>query len=139
MPRIEWGPEHEAQFRETARNIRERSDHGLSDQRPAFDPKQAAEFKEDCLQGRRAAQYETALVNHGFRYHPDHRLVEHGMNPTGEGLWRHPNKLYQLAFKPTDLPANFPDGPEQFDRWVRAHKRGKEMAAEAADRRILVR
>lgn len=118
--------ETEPQFRETIGRMLEGRDHGLVNPRPAIDLQQAKEFRAEQIQGRKEEAYVTALEAHGFRFAPDAELAARGRAPTGEGLWYHPSQLYKLAFTPGEILAGFPT-PEEFYRWVMAHKRGKEL------------
>lgn len=119
--------ETEPQFRETVGRVLDGKDHGLADPRPRFDPQQAREFRDETVQGRQIESFRPALEAHGFRFWPDLELARRGLAPTGEGLWRHPSRLYQMAFTPGEVLAGFPGGPEAFDRWVRVHKAGKDL------------
>jgi hypothetical protein len=138
----------EHQFRESMGRVIEGQDHGLADPRPRFDPKQAQEFRAETVQGRQIEAFRQALEAHGFRFFSDHEMARMGLAPTGEGLWRHPSRVYQMAFTPGEILAGFPEGPEAFDRWVRAHKAGKDLqrqrekglvsAATAAEAKIVI-
>lgn len=117
----------EPQFRESLGRVLDGKDHGLVDPRPKFDPQQAKEFRAETVQGRQIEAYRQVLESHGFRFWPDHELARRGAAPTGEGVWRHPSRLYQMALTPGEILSGYPGGPEEFDRWVTAHKAGKQL------------
>lgn len=125
--------QNEGDFRETVARLRDGKDLGQGAPRPGFDPKQAAEFRAEAIHGRKEEGYVSALEFHGFKYWTDLELAERGQYPTGQGLWRHPDRRYELAFQPDDLLAMFAT-PEVFDRWVKAHKKAADIRAELARR-----
>ena len=118
----------EPEFRASISRILDGKDAGLSNPRPDYDTVQAREFHDEMKQGRKEAAYVQALEAHGFRFFPDSALLARGVAPTGQGLWRHPRVLYQMAFTPDEVVANF-DSPEAFDKWVKEHKSTKELLA----------
>lgn len=130
--------ENEPDFRETVARLVEGKDHGQVNPQPAFDPKQAKEFRAEAIHGRKEDAYVQALEFHGFRFWPDLELARAGGAPTGQGLWRHPDRRYELAFTPDDLMAMFTN-PEHFDRWVRAHKKAIDLKAEMSRRSAVER
>jgi hypothetical protein len=125
--------QNEGDFRETVARLRDGKDLGAGNPTPAFDPKQAQEFREEAAHGRKEESYVQALESAGLKYFTDLQLVQKGMYPTGEGLWRHPNPRYELAFTGSDLLGGF-SGPEAFDRWIKAHKKAHDLKAELARR-----
>lgn len=125
--------QNEQDFRETVGRLKDRTDHGLTETRPAFDPKIAREFREEAAHGRKEEAYVQALEAAGLRFFPDVELIRAGRFPTGEGLWIHPDARYELAFTGADLLGGF-QGPEHFDRWIKAHKKAIDLRAELANR-----
>jgi hypothetical protein len=125
--------QNEGDFRESIARLKEGQDHGQGNPQPLFDPQQAAEFRAEAIHGRKEEGYIHALEFHGFRFWSDLELAQRGQYPTGQGLWRHPDRRYELAFQPDDLLAMFAT-PEVFDRWVEAHKKAADIRAEMARR-----
>lgn len=118
----------EAEFRDSIQRVMNGSDASSTNPQPKFDPKQAGEFREECLRGRKEEAYVKSLEHHGFAYFTDAQLVAAGQMPTGQGMWRHPNAGYGMAYTPDDVVSLFLT-PEDFDRWVTAHKAGKKLEA----------
>ena len=116
--------EVEGAFADSVQRVLEGQD--MQDPRPAFDPKQAAEVAAEQAGGRSSDLYRRALEAHRFTFVPAVRLPRfHGVVPQPEGQWRH-EKL-GLALYPSDLPKQFPEGPEQFDRWIREEKEKRRL------------
>jgi len=125
--------ENEPDFRETVGRLLDRTDYGRTPVQPAFDPQVHKDFRDECVRGRKEEAYVQSLEANGFRYWPDAELARRGLFPTGQGIWRHPERRYELAFTGDDLLAMFPT-PEAFDRWVKAHKKGRDLQDELARR-----
>lgn len=122
-------------FHKVVEEVRARED--LADLRPAFDPREHADYVARESDGRKAEAYETALRYHGFAWTPRRRLPPMDGRPHKEGMWRHKTIG---GFYPSDLTSLFAGGPEQFDKWVREQKLLKSAAVPKPElRKILAR
>jgi hypothetical protein len=100
----------------------------LVDPRPAFDEKQAREIAAAQAGGRVAEAYTRVLEAHGFVLVPARRLPRfYGVVPQAEGRWTLDG--LQMGFYPSDLPKQFPEGPEQFDTWIKQEKAKRRLVA----------
>lgn len=105
----------------------------LQNPRPEFDPRQAREIEAMQSGGRRPEAYHAALEHHGFVFVPARHLPRfRGVVPQAEGQWRH--ERLGLALYPSDLVKNYPEGPEQLDRWIRTEKEKRRLTARRAPR-----
>lgn len=108
-------------YRATMDRVASKLDYGYEDPRPALDTKQQREFLEEASQGKNDEPYRQALEHHGFKWYPLEKLaLMPGTTLKTEGEWR--NDRLKLAYTPRDLTTGFPQGPEQFDRYLREEK-----------------
>ena len=66
-PSKQFNPE---EFAATIARVSQGTDHGIANQRPDYDHKQAREFKASAVGGRKIADYKPALEAMGFTFVP---------------------------------------------------------------------
>ena len=140
MPRLFDARKFEESFREVEERVRLSQD--IENPRPAFDPKVAAEVAAAEMDGRDPSKYETCLRYFGFTFHRRETLPPMDGVPHPEGIWRH--RRLAFAFYPSDLAKQFPDGPEQLDKWLRTQVAVRKLTkvgkpAERERRKLLSR
>lgn len=117
-----------SRFREAMARVAKEEGHGDFNPRPKFDPQQHAEFVDLMTRrhGHKAGDFNQVMEYYGFRWLEPQQCppLQNGTR-VEEGQWR--SQRFQMAFTNSDLLANFPAGPREFDEFMRLQIR-KEAA-----------
>lgn len=105
--------------------VRNNEDYGLTEQQPAFDPKQRDELVAMMSDGRKEEHFVQVLRYFRFEWRASETLPMFDGFRAQEGRWE--NKKLGMAFTPEDLTTGFPGGPRQFDEWVREEIQRRRM------------
>jgi len=116
----------ERAFQQTMERVRNHEDYGLTQQQPAFDPKQRDELVAMMSDGRKEEHFLQVLRYFRFVWRAADTLPLADGFRAQEGRWE--NKKLRMAFTPEDLTTGFPGGPAQFDEWIRNEIQRRRMA-----------
>lgn len=130
-------------FAETIERVGKKLEYGgYEDQRRAFDPKQAKEWREAQSNGRTSDAFRQCLEYHRFAWWPLERLQAlalPGVALLTEGQWKSTRLKPALAFTPADLTTSFPSGPESLDRYLREYELAMQVRLGKVDKKDLAK